>query len=194
MDNVRNVLALFGGDRDNDRTVGIVRDYDEAATPCRAALQLDFSNRFSVIQHTARRNSLEMVFDKELYLKILEACIEAFDTTDLWIHYSPALTLHAIDALHVLYSSGSTDDDEPPESVRLSKGKDPVAFIATEFWTQVGGPWPYHDSYTYSIYTADDHSDDLLVRLCQIIRLLQYRITLYLEGDLCLSRKPDPAG
>ena len=34
--------------------------------------------------------------------------------------------------------------------------------IETEFWTQLGGPWPYHDSYTYAIWSKDDVSARLI--------------------------------
>jgi hypothetical protein len=34
------------------------------------------------------------------------------------------------------------------------------AIVQTEWWSSVGGPSPYHDSYTISFYTANDHSSE----------------------------------
>jgi hypothetical protein len=36
-----------------------------------------------------------------------------------------------------------------------------VAVVETEFWSSVGGPSPYHDSYTFSLYTGQNRSEEL---------------------------------
>jgi hypothetical protein len=56
-------------------------------------------------------------------------------------------------------------EPEPAEYVMVRDDTALVLCIATEFWTQVGGPTPYADSYTYSIFSAEDVSGRVMTHL-----------------------------
>ena len=55
------------------------------------------------------------------------------------------------------------EEKEPPHQVIFKSGENTVAVMITEYWTDIGGMQPYHDSYTFSLYTKDDYSDEMLV-------------------------------
>jgi hypothetical protein len=45
---------------------------------------------------------------------------------------------------------------DPPEYIVVRQNGNLVLCIVTEYWTQAGGPAPYADSYTYSIFSKND--------------------------------------
>lgn len=47
-------------------------------------------------------------------------------------------------------------DQAPPALVLARQASQLVLCLASEEWAQVGGPEPYHDSYTYSVFTHED--------------------------------------
>ncbi|HWD26876.1 MAG TPA: hypothetical protein VG387_06905, partial [Rhizomicrobium sp.] len=58
-------------------------------------------------------------------------------------------------------------DDRLPEGIELRDERGTIALIIQPvYWAQVGGPMPYHDSYTYEIYSYDDVS----VRVLDFLR------------------------
>jgi hypothetical protein len=60
------------------------------------------------------------------------------------------------------WKNTSDDDKEPPLYIFIKRDKQILACLITEFWFLVGGPYPYADSYTYSILTHIDISGELL--------------------------------
>ena len=59
------------------------------------------------------------------------------------------------------WSVTPSDEKEPPIKVLVLKDGSPTLCIATEFWTRVGGPPEYHDSYTYSVFSREDRSNEI---------------------------------
>ena len=58
------------------------------------------------------------------------------------------------------YRIRAEDARDPPIRVYLVRGNRMVAYAETEPWALVGGPFPYHDSYTLAFYTADDRTHE----------------------------------
>ena len=52
--------------------------------------------------------------------------------------------------------------DAPPDQVRWYRGKALVAVGTSELWVHVGGPEPYHDSYTFSWFVRGSHAKCVL--------------------------------
>ena len=48
-----------------------------------------------------------------------------------------------------------------PVKFRLEAGETTILHVETEFWSLVGGPPPYHDSVTLSIFSREERSDVL---------------------------------
>ena len=65
-----------------------------------------------------------------------------------------------------LSSWKASEDRYPPASIRVRKQESLPLCISTEYWSQVGGPQPYHDTFTYSAYSNEDISE----RLMQFLR------------------------
>ncbi|HVY86723.1 MAG TPA: hypothetical protein VG943_16440 [Caulobacterales bacterium] len=97
------------------------------------------THRFAVIQETYRPDSADMVFDAPLY-RALVAFAEA---------YEPDVRV-SIDG------APEGGEDEPAAHIVARRADDIVLWIETEFWHAVGGPAPYHDSYTYAVYARDE--------------------------------------
>ena len=63
-----------------------------------------------------------------------------------------------------------------------------IAFIDTECWAQAGGPFPYSDSWTFSVYRSTDSSTKLQDACCQVCTKHDHAILDEMRG----SPKPEP--
>lgn len=54
-------------------------------------------------------------------------------------------------------------DIHVPYRIHLCRDSRTVGFAKCENWFNVGGPWPYHDSYTYSLYVESSEIVDRIV-------------------------------
>lgn len=116
------------------------------------------THRFAVIQQTWRPDSADMYFDEALWLALVDFAVRFSPGADVRIGEA------GLDADAYL-RSWKTTDDPGPEQVEASVQGRPVLVIAPEFWANVGGPAPYHDSYTYSLYSNEDISARILAHL-----------------------------
>jgi hypothetical protein len=60
----------------------------------------------------------------------------------------------------------NNDDDEPFPRLEFWKTESRIGVIESELWVRVGGPHPYHDSFTLALYTFTDLGEKL-VKLSQ---------------------------
>lgn len=60
------------------------------------------------------------------------------------------------------------DQRSPPQALFVRSGGAMTLCMVTDYWCNVGGPMPYHDSYTYSIYTKDSVEKDVTEFLAQV--------------------------
>ncbi len=56
-------------------------------------------------------------------------------------------------SVEAFLAAWSEQDRDPPEYIMVRGDGGLVMCIATEYWTQIGGPFPYADSYTYSLFS-----------------------------------------
>ena len=119
----------------------------------------DLRRRFAVIQDTYRSDSAEMYFDEALWCSLFEFAKQ----------YAPAVRVSIVlerDIKEMLELSVDAfdsywrilEDRCPPPFVLVRDSDKLVLFVATEYWNRVGGPMPYHDSYTYSLFSREDVS------------------------------------
>src|SRR5690606_8447614 len=60
------------------------------------------------------------------------------------------------------------EDREPPLFIFAGQNEVEASLVVeTEYWTRVGGPMPYHDSYTYSFYSGVPIGDAIMKRLAE---------------------------
>lgn len=56
----------------------------------------------------------------------------------------------------------ASSEREPPPVLTATSDFRLTVCMVTDYWTRVGGPPPYHDSYTYSIYADRDLGEEVL--------------------------------
>lgn len=131
------------------------------------------NRRLAVIQHTCRPDSVDMYFDEPLWRRLIEFAVRLRAGSQVAIIDRDHVTVDrnwqkrtAQDParseelpLEGFMSAWSASDDpnrDPPEYITVRDEGNLVLCIATEYWTQAGGPARYADSYTYSIFSEDD--------------------------------------
>ncbi len=115
--------------------------------------------RFAVIQHTYRSDTVDMYFDELLWKRLIE-CVSHLGGTNLDVQVVKCEgdVEVPLDAFMSAWAELEDLDREPPLFILARKGQELVLCVATEYWTRIGGPQPYADSYTYSIFSRDDVS------------------------------------
>jgi hypothetical protein len=145
----------------NERSVLVVRGHQPAGG-APAVLPAQPLVVTGLVLSTHREGAVEAVLDHELWAACLEAVTTVVGATSvdvqlerrrgfwswLWKRKPPA-PIALADYLVRL----QTDPDAPDwTSVVWRRGRDVVAAAACEAWYRSGGPAPYHDSYTTSVF------------------------------------------
>jgi hypothetical protein len=141
----------------SDRTVALVFGYlrgVDHANPTAKRLQLPA--RFAVVFDSHRPDQADMFFDCELAVAVLSEILEQIPHDTMVLTPSEgAAALPSISAWETHYWSTPESDREPFHSMQLLEAGRPVCYVELEPWVQVGGPSPYHDSWTFSFYLRD---------------------------------------
>lgn len=116
------------------------------------------AHRFAVIQETYRSDKVEddtpYYFDEALWCRLLAFARETAPGGRVGIvACDRAKELDADDFL-----AANTSIEDPPAFVFVRANGTLLLCIETEYWVRAGGPCPYHDSYTYAIWSNDDVS------------------------------------
>ena len=125
----------------------------------------DLYCRFAVIQETYRADCVDMYFDEQLWLSILGFAKKLDAAISIGISYEGTGET-GLDQFLSEWEGIPKEDREPPPFIFAGKGEAEVSLIVeTEYWTRVGGPTPYHDSYTYSFYSSSPVGDAIMKHL-----------------------------
>lgn len=144
-----------------DRTLCMVSGYHAASFPPADAFESGLRHRFAVVLDTYRRDKADMYFDTSLFLHLVPTLCQTIGFDSVAIRITEGNCLHSFDDLARHYDGLEEPEHEPPDRIDLLRSGVLVGVVETEFWTMVGGPFPYHDSYTLSLYTERDRSSDL---------------------------------
>lgn len=146
---------------ENDRTLAIVAGYHECNYPPQKAYDAGLTERFAVVFDTYRREREGMYFDAPLFMGILTAICQAIPHDSLTIDMGGGHDFHSLDEFSGWCLKRTEEDSEPPKGIRLFQGdRTVVAHAEVEEWVSVGGPAPYHDSYTLSFYMRENRADE----------------------------------
>jgi hypothetical protein len=151
--------------------------------------RLGLLERFALVQHTARDDKTYMYFDSDIAVKLLEA-LEKVLSVQARVTYRDQVT--DVRWLANLYSLEQDEEERDPfEQAELYVNTKLICLVVTEGWTAVGGPKIYHDSHTYSVYSANDLSEKLLEALSEfgIVPGKLYRTRRLAEGRLESAEK-----
>lgn len=114
-----------------------------------------------VVQDTHRPDSVDLFFDLALWTALLDFA-SAFTTRGVVTLIERPMSKRgrnprATDEMTLLrYSSLPVlpaEERGPAEAIIVRRSGVVVLYVATLCWANVGGPAPYHDSYTYSVYS-----------------------------------------
>jgi len=142
-----------------------------------------------VIQDTYRPDKARqgMYFDEALWRALFEFARETAPP-DAQFRIGACDHAKEMDAADFLAANASIED--PPALLLVRANGTLVLCIETEYWTQAGGPWPYHDSYTYAIWS----NDDVCARVIRFLREADASASWDIASDVLApsAAKPSP--
>ncbi len=94
-------------------------------------------------------------FDVEFFLVLVKAMQEALNFDSQVIQLND-LTVNSLAELNDIYLHNRAGEREAPQKISYYKNSSLVCEEQTEFWNLIGGPFPYHDSYAFCFYSAED--------------------------------------
>jgi hypothetical protein len=145
---------------------------------------LGLLERIAIVQHTFRPDKGYMYFDSDIALKLLAGLEQVWGVKARVLHIKKLIDTGA---LATVYDNEADEEERDPfERAEFYWGDTLVCLVFTEGWTAVGGPRLYHDSVTYSVYSAADISEKLLVVLSELGLIPEtiYRTKRLAEGRL----------
>jgi len=167
----------------NDRTLRLCKGYHRHNYPPALAHLAGLQERFAVVLDTSRHNKDHWFFDVELFLAIVEGLSNVLQPDKIRIEMEDEISYASIAKLAVAYAGLDEEDCEPPARILLSRNEELVGIEETEFWSRVGGPEIYHDSYTISFFTAEDRSVEFRTVCGAVVAKLGAKITGFHEGE-----------
>jgi hypothetical protein len=153
--------------------IDFVVGFDRTTPPFIMVRDAGLVHRTGIIQHTYRADSVDSYFDTALWKRLVDFAV-GFGVVSIiarpWAgpnapnrdwHSGKATQPSAADEVPLANFLESWSEQGPPEFI-IARNDGLVLSIATEYWTQVGGPRPYADSYTYSICSRDDQCEQIV--------------------------------
>jgi hypothetical protein len=124
------------------------------------------THRFAVIQDSYRSDSTDMYFDEALWLRLIEFAKAFAPGASVAIIEDESTAPCEPEEFLARWRAVAADDREPAAIVVRDAGR-LLLYIEPEFWTRVGGPSPYHDSYTYALYSNEAVAQRVMTFLAQ---------------------------
>jgi len=119
--------------------------------------------RFAVVQDSFVSDCGEMYFDEQLWLCLL-GFIKKYgaEIKVIGLGFKRENEELPINEFIKSWNALNSEDKNPPWAMLVSEGNTLKISLVTEYWAEVGGPQPYSDSYTYSIYSEQDVAEKVL--------------------------------
>lgn len=120
--------------------------------------------RFAVIQDSHREGDPDMYFDEGLWRRLVSFAGAYSPTGQVMVadrHEDIGKAEAPLETFLARFSQTSAAEREPPAVIVRDQGEIILA-VVPEIWAAVGGPAPYHDSYTYSIFSKQDLGRDVV--------------------------------
>lgn len=151
---------------------GYLRDIDRLP---RLAARNRLNQRVAFALDSAREASPDMFFDRELFLLLLEWTVAdlSFDSLRLVRREEKPIAFASWEEFANKFRQLDTSDPHL-ESVEFALAGSLVALGEMTCFTAVGGPHPYHDTYTFSLHLSSfdrEASQERLFAACSRHRL-----------------------
>src|SRR5262245_51484501 len=141
--------------------VSFVDGFDDVRCQPDYAKSAGLNHRFAIIQETYRPDCVDEYFDEPLWLSLLEFAKRISTDVQIGVTRNSSKKVALEDFLAGFVKLPSEERDPPPFIFGGEEGVLRIT-IETEYWNKAGGPMPYHDSYTYSIYSSAPVSKHVL--------------------------------
>ncbi len=122
-------------------------------------------HRFATIQDTYVEELGEMYFDEALWKALVQFVSGYAPDSDVSVtaeFKDVGRKAKPIVSFMEEWQSTSEDDRSPPAFLAVKVDGALRLAMLREYWNQVGGPQPYADSYTYSIFSDRDLADEIM--------------------------------
>lgn len=115
----------------------------------------------------------EECLDVSLFADVLDVFARVMDHDEVQAIFDGQTVDSIAEAVEMMHQD---EEIGPPSDVILWHRGETTAVVNTELWALIGGPPPYHDSYTVSLYSRRNCFDELSLLLYEL--LLERRIVL----------------
>lgn len=129
------------------------------------ARQAGLTCRFAVIQDSHVEGEDDMVFAEGLWRALVQYGSGLGDRVDVIVRTGRRSRPQPLKSYMEAFDATAPDDREPPDLLLVYAGNHLKVCMVTEAWNRVGGPAPYHDSYTYAFFSAQDLGRDIVAHL-----------------------------
>ena len=190
----RSVSATRGSFVPSEGAIGVrlVRGRDRFEVYPELAAGAGLSRRLVVVQDSYAEGCGEMFFDEPLWAALVEfICRHAAKVTAEVTDRKGRFNESPIDAFLEEWKRTDPEDRAPPLAIVGREGGDVRLCMVLEAWFAVGGPGPYHDSYSYSLYTDHDLESELRACLGTAVGCERWTLamdTIELRPDYFLSQ------
>src|SRR5919106_2716961 len=180
------MIGYPGIERMGERTMKVVVGYvpgpDDIPRDIRA---LGLVRRVAFVLDTFRSDKVDMYFDAELYVGLVDAVREITGAERMSAVAPSGERVEIADstALAGLLEREPEVEREPLQRIFLYRSNTLVCAIGSEPWAQVGGPELYQDSYTVPVYSSDDLADRLEVAARSVCSRLRAELTRVFRGS-----------
>ena len=124
--------------------------------------------RFAVIQHTSVTGCDDLYFDESLWMRWVEFARSYCSGGEVRIVAREGEAEVGVEAFVAAWRGAETVDGREPPQLILARDQGKIVLcISTEDWARLGGPWPYHDSYTYSIFSKEEVAERVMAFLAE---------------------------
>jgi len=125
------------------------------------ASKLNLPRRLAIILSSYYPDKAEMYFDSELFVSIVKvlSAIIPHQNMQFNLDAKGSQTLLSFKELQDYYAQHQPENREPFFSAELFDEQQTTAYLECVDYTPAGGPAPYHDSYTISIYLPAAEED-----------------------------------
>ncbi len=130
--------------------------------------QAGLTHRFASIQDTYVPELGEMYFDEALWRVLAQFVSGYIPNADVLVtakFQDIGRKAKPILSFMEEWQSTSEDDRSPPAFLAVSVDGALRLGMLREYWNHVGGPEPYSDSYTYSIFSDRDLSSEIMTAI-----------------------------
>ena len=158
----------------------------------REARALGFVQRVALALDTFRSDKVDLHFDVDLYAAMLDVIGQVLGSNRMSLRLSSRETAEVAGAHDVKRRLEELPEleREPVPTILLKRDGLTVGLVESVLWARVGGPRPYHDSYTMAVYS----SQDVAARLESMVRSRCAREGAELTEVVRASPTPRPQG